>query len=59
MLINVFNYKGHIVSIRAFSGVYETLAYGEIVATTYSESEAVKAGKDHIDTLQVTPPSML
>lgn len=59
MLINVFNYKGHIICIRAYSGTYETLVYGNIVSVTYSEAEAVQSGKDYIKTLPETPDSKL
>lgn len=59
MLINIFNYKGHIICIRAYEGVYETMVSGDMVYKSYEESTAVQKGKEFVDTLPITPSSNL
>ena len=59
MLINIFNYKGHIVCVRAYNGIYETIVSGETVYRSYEESTAVQKGKEFVDTIPETPPSKL
>ena len=59
MLINIFNYKGHIVCVRAYNGIYETIVSGETIYKSYEESTAVQKGKEFVDTIPETPPSKL
>jgi hypothetical protein len=49
MLINVFNYLTHIVSIRAYGGTFEYIVGGTVQGTEYSEKEAVQAAKKFIE----------
>jgi len=59
MLINIFNYKGHIICIRAYNGLYETIVSGDTIYRSYEESTAVQRGKEFVDTLPETPSSKL
>jgi hypothetical protein len=59
MLINIFNYKGHTVCIRAYNGIYEYIVSGEVVGTIYDEETAVSKAKEYIETLPQTPNSNL